>query len=72
MKLHPDTVSNALLRNIRVGLPCITTSVSYQLETVHLQLEEIRQDIQDATSDYPIKIPTANTNLMDAADETMN
>ena len=72
MKLHPELVLNTFLHNINVEIPCITTSVSYQTETVHLQLEEIRQDIQDANSDYLANIPTPDTNIMDAADETMN
>ena len=39
---------------------------------MHLQLEVIRQDIQDTTSDYFVNIPTPNKNIMDTADETIN
>ena len=56
-------------------LPCITNSVSYEPEIVHLQLEEIRQDIQDiqdASYNYLVNMHRPNTYLMGTACETIN
>ena len=36
------------------------------------QLEVIRQDIQDDTSNYLVNIPTPNTNILDTDYETIN
>ena len=55
-----------------MNLTLITACVLYALETVHLQLEETMQDIQDATSDYLVKIPTPNPNLLYNYNETIN
>ena len=52
--------------------PYIMAYVSNEPKIVHLQLEVIRQDIQDTTSDYLVNIPTPNKNIMDTADETIN
>ena len=72
MKVHPDTVFNNVFWNIHVSIPYITSSISYEPDTVHLQLEVIRQDIQDNTSDYLANIPTHNTNLLEIAYVTIN
>ena len=39
--------------------------VSLYPKEVHLKLDEIKQDTQDATSDYLVKTPTPNKNLPD-------
>ena len=69
---EPDTVFISDLHDIRASLPFITHYVSYKPETVHLELEETRQDIKDAASNYLINMPTPTKHLLDAADETVN
>ena len=44
-------------------------SLSLDLEVVHLQMEDINQYIQDATSEYLVNTPTPNTNLLNTTDE---
>ena len=39
---------------------------------MHLQMDEIRQEIQDATSDYLVNIPTPNINIINTSYETIN
>ena len=46
-------------------------SFSFDPDIVHLQMEQIKQYIQDATSDYLVNITTPNTNLLDTADDTI-
>ena len=50
MNVHPDAVFNTVLHDTREVIPYIIASVSLELESVHLQMEEIKQYIQDATS----------------------
>ena len=69
---EPDAVFSTVLHDIRASLSFITDYVSYKPETVHLELEENRQDIKDAASNYLIDMPTPNKNRLDAADETVN
>ena len=38
---------------------------------MHLRLEEIRQDIKDASSNYLANMPTPNKHLLGAAGETI-
>ena len=61
-----------VLHNTREAIPYIMASVYFDQETVHLQMEEIRQEIQDATYDYIVNISTTNTYLLYTADEKMN
>ena len=72
MNVHPDAVFHTILHDTREAIPYITAFVSIDLETVHLQMKEIRKEIQDATSYYLINSPTHNTNLLDTSDETIN
>ena len=50
--------------NIHEDFLLITACVTYEPKTMHIQLEVIIQDIQDATSEYLVKIPTLNTNIL--------
>ena len=61
MNVHPGAVFNTVIHDIREAIPYITAYISFEPEKVHLQLEEIRQEIQDATSYYLINIPTPKT-----------
>ena len=72
MNVHPNEVLNNLLCDTREATHYITASVFFNLETVHLQIEEIRQKIQDANSNYLFNILTPNTNILYTADETIN
>ena len=44
-------------------------SVSLDPDSVHLQMEDINQDIQDATSYYLVNTLTTSTNILDTVDE---
>lgn len=72
MKPNPGSVFHTVLHNIHETTPYITESVSLYPESVHLQMEEISQEIQDATTDYLINSPSTNINLLDTVDETIN
>ena len=56
-----EKVFNTVLIDIHVDLPCIINSSSYVSETVHVQLEEIRQDIQDDSYNDLVHKTTPNT-----------
>ena len=71
MNYHPDEVLNTVLHDIREAIPYIMKSISLDAEEVHLQMEETKRDIQDATSDYLVNTPTPNTHLLDNADDTI-
>ena len=72
MNVHPEAVFKTILQNICDDLPFTTTCVSYVSKTIHLQLEDISQDIQDATHNYVTSISTPNTYLLGTDDETTN
>ena len=72
MNLHLYAVLNKVINNTREAIPYIIASVSFELETVHLQLELIVQEIQYATYDYLVNIPSPNKNILDTADETIS
>ena len=57
MNIHSDAVFNTDLYNNREATPFILSSASLYPEAVHLRMEDIKQNIQDATSDYIISIP---------------
>ena len=40
-------------------------------EAVNPQMEEIKKDIQDATSNYLVNTPTPTNNLLDTDDDTI-
>ena len=71
MNIHPDAVFNTIIHDKCGPISFIMTSVSFEPEAVHIHTEEINQHIQDATSNYLVKIPTPNTNLLDTADDTI-
>ena len=71
MNFHPDAVFNNILHHNCEATPFIPASVSLDPESVHLQMEYIKQYIQDATSYYLVNTSTANTNLLDTADDTI-
>ena len=72
MNIQSDAVFNTVLHNTREAITYMTDFVHFKPETVHLQLEEIRQEIQDSTSDYLINIPKPNKIFLRTADETIN
>ena len=47
MIIHPDAVFNIVLHNKREAISFILASVSLDPDTVHLQMEDIKQDIED-------------------------
>ena len=68
---HQYAVSNTVIHNTRESIPYIMESFSLDPEVVYLQMEEIKQDIKDTTSDYCINTPTPNINILVTADETI-
>ena len=47
-------------------------SVYLDPEAFHLQTEDTKQDIQDATSDYLVSTPIPEKNILDTSDNTIN
>ena len=72
MNIHSYKIFNSVVHDTHESIPYITAYVSFDPEAVHLHMEEIRQDIQVATSDYLINSPTYNKNILDAVDETIS
>ena len=72
MNVHPYTVFNYLLHYTHDSILYITDSFSFETETVHFQMEETRQENQDATSNSLLKVTTPNTNHLDTNDEKIN
>ena len=68
---HQYAMSNTVIHNTRESIPYIMESFSLDPEVVYLQMEEIKQDIKDTTSDYCINTPTPNINILVTADETI-
>ena len=62
---------NTVIQNNREATPFTLAYVSLDPEAVHLQIEYINQDLQDATSNYLVSISTPDTNLLDTTDETI-
>ena len=58
MNVHPDTLFNTLIHNTREATPSILASVSLDTEDVHIQMEDLNQDIQDATFGFIVRTPT--------------
>ena len=69
MNVHLDTVFNTILHNSHYTIPFILASASLYPAAVHLQMEGIKQDIQDVTSYYLVKTPIPDKNLLGTADE---
>ena len=63
----PETVFNNFLLAICVSLPCITAFVYNETNTVHLQLDKTRQDIQYVSFNNIINMNTPNTYLLGTA-----
>ena len=51
MNFHTDAVFNTVIHNNNEAIPIILASVYLDPEAVHLQMEDIKHYIQDATSD---------------------
>ena len=71
MNPHPDSVFNTVLHSTCVATPFILNGVSLYPYEVHLQLEDTKQDIQDATSDYLVNTPTPNKKILNTADDSI-
>ena len=71
MNVYPYTVFNTVLKNYREAIPFILSSVSLYPEEVNLQMEDIKQDIQDATSDYLVSTYITGKSLLDTPDDTI-
>ena len=69
MNVHLDTVFNTILHNSHYTIPFILASASLYPAAVHLQMEGIKQDIQDVTSYYLVKTHIPDKNLLGTADE---
>ena len=72
MNVHTDAVFNTVLQNNRETIPFILDSISLGTELVHFQMEDIKQDIQDSTSDYLVCTPIPENNILSTADYTIN
>ena len=57
MNVHPDSVLNTILPNKLEATPFILASVSFDLEASNLQMEYIKNIIQETTLDYLISSP---------------
>ena len=51
MNFHTDAVFNTVIHNNNEAIPIILASLSLDPEAVHLQMEDIKHYIQDATSE---------------------
>ena len=71
MNVHLLEVFNNVLHIKPWVIPDIMSFVSLEPDAVRLKIEEIKHNIQDATYNYLIKIPTPNTNLLNTADDTI-
>ena len=71
MNPHPESVFNTVLHSTCVSTPFILNCVSLYPYEVHLQLEDTKQDIQDATSDYLVNTPTPNKKILNTADDSI-
>ena len=58
---------NTVLHDTYEAILYTTAFVYFDSEALYLKMEEIRQEIQDATSYYLVNIPTTNTNILDKA-----
>ena len=71
INVHPDSVFNGVLHNKRAAISFILYYISLYPETVHIQMEEIKQDIKDATSDYLISTPIPDITILRKYDDTI-
>ena len=69
MNFHTYTVFNTVLHNNCEAIPFVLASVSLDADMVHLQMEDIKHDIQDATSDYLDNTPIPEKNILDIDDD---
>ena len=58
MNVHPDSVFNTVIQYTRDYIPYIMAYISLEPNPVHLKMEWINQDCQDAISDYLVNTPT--------------
>ena len=72
MNVNSDAVLNTVIQNTRESIPFILASLYLDPEAENLQIHDINQDIQEATSDYLVNILTPNTNLLDTNDYIIN
>ena len=63
---------NNVLHNKCEATPFILASVFLDPETVHLQMEDTKQDIKYDNSDYLVSTPTIDKNILDNADDKTN
>ena len=69
MDVHIYAVFHNALYNTRESIPFILASVSLDPEAMNLQMEDIKQDIQDTTFNYLVNTHKPNTRLLYTADD---
>ena len=68
-----QTHRSTLLFTITARPPPLSCTLPFlDPEAVHLKMEDIKQDIQDITSDCLVSAPIPDKNLFDATDDTIN
>ena len=72
MNAHLYSVLKTVIHYNREVNPFIQDCVSLDPEAVHLQMEDIKKDIQYATSYHLVNTPTPDKNILDTADDTIN
>ena len=71
MNDHPYTLLKTVIQNNREAIPFILAYVYLDLDAVHPQLENIKQNIQDATFYYLVNTHIPENNLIYTADYTI-
>ena len=71
MNVYIDAVFNTLFNHNREAIPFILAYVYLDLDAVHPQLENIKQNIQDATFYYLVNTHIPENNLIYTADYTI-
>ena len=70
MNIHTDAVFNTVIHNNRYVIPFILAYISIDPYAVHMQMEDIKKNIQDATSNYFVGTPISEKILYIAEDTT--
>ena len=72
MNVHPYAAFNTFIKKNRKTIPFILASSPLDPETVHLNMEDTKKDIQDVNSNYLVSAPIPDKNLFDTADDKIN
>ena len=71
MNIHTDALFNTVIHHICEVVPSVLASISLDPELLHLQMEDIKKYIQDATSNYLVRTPISEIYIIYIADDTI-